>query len=163
MGIRLNYDRHYASSDIAFESVNRVPTQRAPMVCYPCKSGSEIDDTAAVSSPSAATSAVSSPPHNEPRDLNNTTWHVKIVTISSNGEKKVFSVSVNSTATVIGLMNQLSRTSGMENFLSSEPLLQFNDNLLEKDNILSDYMVTPHLKCVFPDEQGPRDNDFDPF
>ena len=196
-GIRLNYDRHYASSEMAFESVNRVSTQRALMVCYPCESGSEIDDTDVVSSPSAAASAVSSPPHSsgsvsylklcssrlgfsnefsnghnfttspapqtqnpkdnperlaevetemcryyEPGDPNNTMLRVKIITTSSNGGNKVFDVSVNSTATIIELMNQLSSTSGMENFLSSELLLLFNDKLLERNKNLSYYNIT---------------------
>ena len=60
-GIRLNYDRHYASSEMVFEPVNRGAPQRAPLVCSPCKSGKEIDDTATVSSLSAAASAVSPP------------------------------------------------------------------------------------------------------
>ena len=64
VGIRLNYDRHYSSTEMVFEPVNREAPHRAPMFCSPCRSDNE-DDTADVMSPSTVASAVSSslPPH----------------------------------------------------------------------------------------------------
>ena len=62
VGIRLHYDRQFASTEMVFEPVNRAAPHRVPMFCSPSRSGNE-DDTADVTSPSTAASAVSSPPH----------------------------------------------------------------------------------------------------